>query len=183
MSCSSVTPCGGDVVGTWTVASSCLKVTGQADMSVVGLGCTSAPVTGSLLVTGTWIANANGTYSDNTTTSGTEQITLPASCLQLSGTTTTCERIFGVLQGLGYDSVSCTSAASGGCTCPAIVKQTGGLGVLSSDPLTSGNYKTSGNVVTTDDGRQYSYCVSGNKMTWTPQGTSPTTTGTITFQK
>jgi len=30
---------------------------------------------------------------------------------------------------------------------------------------------------------KYSYCVSGNKMAWTPQGTSPTTTGTIAFQK
>ena len=28
-SCSNVTPCGGNVVGTWTVTSSCLKVTGE----------------------------------------------------------------------------------------------------------------------------------------------------------
>jgi hypothetical protein len=51
------------------------------------------------------------------------------------------------------------------------------------DPQTSGNFKASGNVVTTDSGAQYSYCVSANRMTWTPQSTSPTTTGTVVFQQ
>jgi hypothetical protein len=179
-SCSDVVPCGGNVVGTWTVTSSCLKVAGDVDISGFGLGCVSASVTGSLQVTGTWTANADGTYSDNTTTSGDEQITLPPSCLNVSGTTTTCERIGGPIQALGYASVTCTSAASGGCTCAAVVQQTGGLGLLSVDPSTSGGYTTPSNVLTTDSGPQYPYCVSGNKMTLTPQ--SPTTTGTVAFQ-
>ena len=180
-SCSNVSPCGGDIVGTWTVTSSCLKVTGQVDMSLLSSGCASAPVTGYLQVSGTWTANANGTYSDNTTTSGNEQLTLPASCLNVSGTTTTCDRLGSVLQAFGYYDVSCSG--SGGCTCPVLVKQTGGVGLVSTDPQTSGTYTTSGNVVTTDSTMKYSYCVSGNKMTWTPQSTSPTTTGTVVFQK
>src|SRR6266540_973482 len=53
-SCPSVEPCGGDVVGTWTVSSSCLTVTGELDLALVGAGCPSAPVTGSLKVDGTW---------------------------------------------------------------------------------------------------------------------------------
>ena len=182
-SCSNVLPCGGDLVGTWAVTSSCLNVTGAVDMSIIAVGCRSAPVTGSLHVSGTWTANANGTYSDKTTTSGSDQLTLPASCLQVSGTTTTCKAIGPVLQILGYDSVSCTSTTNGGCTCPATIKQTGGLGMLSTDPQTSGKYTTSGNVVTTDGYLSYSYCVSGNKMAWTPQSTSPTITGTVLFQK
>src|SRR5215471_16202508 len=115
-SCSSVTPCGGDVVGTWTVTSSCLKVTGNVDVMQFGLGCTSVSVTGSLQVTGTWTAKSDGTFTDATTTAGTEQITLAASCLQVSGTTTTCDRIGGLLQGVGYASVTCTDATGGGCT-------------------------------------------------------------------
>ena len=51
-SCPNVTACGGNLVGTWAVTSSCLKVTGNLDLSLVGAGCPSAPVTGDLQVTG-----------------------------------------------------------------------------------------------------------------------------------
>src|SRR4051812_49023030 len=74
-SCPNVTPCGGNVVGTWTVASSCLTVSGALDLGLVGAGCPSAPVTGTLAVTGTFTANADGTYSDNTITTGQERFT------------------------------------------------------------------------------------------------------------
>jgi hypothetical protein len=186
VSCSNVLPCGGDIVGTWAVTSSCLKITGEMDLSSMGLGCKSAPVTGALQVSGTWTANSNGKYTDNTITSGTEQLTLPASCLQVSGTTASCEALNATIESFGYESgsVNCKNAASGGgCTCPATIKQTAGLGLLSVEPTTTGKYTTSGNVVTTDNEKKYSYCVSGNKMAWTPQSTSPTTTGTVLFQK
>jgi hypothetical protein len=152
-------------------------------MSVYGLNCPPAPVTGSLQVTGTWIAKSNGTYSDNTITSGRETISLASSCLQISGTTIPCDRFGSLLSSGGYAAVSCISAVGGGCTCAATVNQTGWAGVVSFDASTSGSYTASGNVVTLDDEAKYSYCVSGNKMAWTPQGTSPTTTGTIAFQK
>jgi hypothetical protein len=181
--CSNVAPCGGDVSGTWTVSSSCLNVSGELDLSMVGIGCSSAPVTGSLRVTGTWTGKANGTYLDNTTTSGNEQITLPASCLLVSGTTTTCPAIGSVLVSLGYDSVSCKAAAAGGCLCSAVVAQAGGVGVPSFDPQTSGHYVTTGNSITTDDTAKYAYCAAGSTMVWSFQGPSPTTTGTIVFGK
>src|SRR5262245_40218129 len=38
-SCSNVAACGGSVVGTWTVMSSCLKVTGELDLALAGLNC------------------------------------------------------------------------------------------------------------------------------------------------
>jgi len=182
MSCPDVSPCGGSAVGTWTVMSSCLRVTGSLNIAGFGLGCTSVSVTGSLQVSGSWTGNGDGTYADNTTTSGTEQITIPAACLFVSGTTTTCDRIGGPLQALGYTSIDCVDAAGGGCNCTATVQQTGSAGLLSSDPQTSGNFTTPNNVVTTDSGAKYSYCVAGEKMTWTPQTTSPTTMGTIVFQ-
>jgi hypothetical protein len=180
--CSNVIACGGDAVGSWTVTSSCLTISGQLDLSLLGAGCTSAQVTGSLQVAGDWTGKANGTYLDKTTTSGTQQITLPASCLQIAGTTTTCDRIGSAMAILGYDSVSCKSIAGGGCACAASVKQDGWPGLVSPYASTSGKYATSGNTITLDEDGRYSYCVSGSKMTWTPQTTYQSITGTIVFQ-
>jgi non-reducing end alpha-L-arabinofuranosidase len=174
------------VVGTWTVASSCLTVSGALDLALVGAGCPSAPVTGTLAVTGTFTANADGTYSDDTTTTGQERFTLGPSCLVISSTPVTCEGAAGIIKNLGYASVTCTSVAGGGCDCAATAQQKGGLGVLSVAPSTSSNYAVSGNVVTiSNDGGdvRYATCVSGNMLTVTPQSASPTITGTIVLQK
>src|SRR5436305_5888695 len=95
--CPDVTPCGGNMVGSWTVASSCLSVTGALDLTLVGAGCPTAPVTGSLTVTGTFTANGDGTYSDNTTTTGEEHFTLGPSCLVISSTPVTCDGAAGII--------------------------------------------------------------------------------------
>jgi len=182
-SCSNVAPCGGSVAGTWSVTSSCLTISGQQDLTLAGLNCAPAPVTGSLQVTGTWTAKGDGTYSDNTVTTGTEQLELGPACLMLSGTTTTCDGISGPLSALGFASVTCkTSAATGGCTCSATINQMAGLGMVSLGASPAGNYETAGNMLTIDGTSQYAYCVSGSKLTLTPQPASPTLTGTITLQ-
>ena len=168
------------------MTSSCLRVTGGLDLSVVGRGLPVAPVTGSLTVTGTFTVNANGTYSDNTITSGDEQFTLAPSCLVISSTPVTCDGAANIIKTLGYSALTCTPATGGGCTCSGTVHQTGGLGLVSVAPSTSGSYTTAGNLITVsgDAGdTQYSYCVSGDRLTVTPQSTSPTMTGTIVFQK
>ncbi len=181
--CSNVLPCGGSVVGSWSVTSSCLTISGEQDLTLAGLNCAPAPITGSLQVTGTWTAKSDGTYADNTTTTGTEKFELAPACLSLSGTTTTCDGISGPLQGLGFASVNCSSAAAtGGCTCTATVNQMGGAGFVSVLASASGNYEESGNTLTIDGSSSYSYCVAGSQMTWTPKPTSPTVTGTIVFQ-
>lgn len=187
--CEPVEPCGGDVVGTWVVAGSCLPVSGMANMSGFGLGCTEAPVTGALEVTGTWTANSDGTFTDETTTTGDSQIELPFSCLNVSGTTTTCDRLGGALQALGYASVECVDAASGGgCSCGASVNQTGGLAVLAFGAASSGTYTAASNVLTTSAGPNsnvYAYCVAENQLVVTPQatGTTGALTGTIVLVK
>jgi hypothetical protein len=188
--CEAVEPCGGEVVGTWVVAGSCLPVSGIANMSGFGLGCTEAPISGALEVTGTWAANADGTFTDGTTTTGDSQIELPPSCLTVSGTTTTCDRLGGALQSLGYASVTCADAASGGgCTCAATVDQTGGLAMLAFGAASSGTYTTANNVLTAStggaDANAYAYCVSGNQMVMTPQASGRTgaLTGTVVLVK
>jgi hypothetical protein len=189
-SCSN-TPCGGDLVGIWTVTSSCLTVSGDVDMSPAYIDCASGPISaGTLQVSGTFTVNADTTFSDETATTGNVDFSLPDQCLSVSGTRTTCDGLGrSIVPSLGYASdSSCQDAAGGGCTCHAPVAQTdiGKMGIVSAMPLTSGNYSTSGSVVTLTDGFEttsYSYCVSGNTLTLTPQTTLPITTGAIVFQK
>ena len=92
-SCPDVTPCGGSVVGTWTVSSSsCLALAGDIDGWYLSLGCTKVPVTGTLTTTGTFTANADGTYTDNTTTTGSANMSLGNDCLTVSSVVVTCEK-------------------------------------------------------------------------------------------
>jgi hypothetical protein len=182
--CTSAAPCGGDVVGDWTVTSSCLTVTGKLDLSVaLGSSCPSPSVTGSLQVSGTWSAKADGTYADNTTTSGSEQFALAPACLTFSGTTVTCDQASTLLQALGYSSVACTTVAGGGCSCSANVEQSGTAGFVTIDPRANGDFTIANGTVAVDTGNSHAYCVSESKMTWIPQTQSPTTTGTIVFQR
>src|SRR5690349_5813464 len=58
--CTSVTPCAGSVAGTWDLTTSCLEVSGSLDLAAIGLGCPTTAVAGSLEVSGTFTANANG---------------------------------------------------------------------------------------------------------------------------
>jgi hypothetical protein len=186
VSCPDVTACGGSVVGTWTVASSCLTVSGTLDLTLVAAGCPTAPVTGSLSVSGTFTANADGTYTDGTTTTGEEHFTLGPSCLVISSTPVSCSGAAGIIKNLGYDTITCTPATGGGCDCSATAHQTGGLGVLSVAPSKQSNYTTSGSVVTiSNDGGDvpYSFCASGNTLTLTPQSAQPKMTGTIVLEK
>lgn len=182
-SCTSVTACGGNVVGTWKVASSCLKVSGSLDLSIIGAGCPSAAVRGSLTATGTFTANANGTYADDTSTSGEEHFDLDPSCLVISSTQTDCAGAANIISSLGYSTVTCAPVSAGGCACSATIKQSGGPGLVSVFATPNGNYVTEGTQLTLDAQMPYAYCVSGNTMTWTPKPARPTESGTIVFEK
>jgi len=185
------TACGGNVVGTWTVSSACLNLSSSdLDISAAGLdpaSCMNVAMTGSLNVSGTWTANSDGTYTDGTTTTGTVQLDLPAGCKKLSGAVLMCSGLDSPLTGLGLESATCLDAASGGgCTCTGTVNQAGLPGVLSVAAAPNGDYTAANNALSLDPttpSTMYSYCVSGTQMTWTPQTTSPTTKGTIVFQK
>jgi non-reducing end alpha-L-arabinofuranosidase len=179
-SCPNVTACGGSAVGTWTVMSSCLTVNGSVDPSWLGLDpstCTSVAISGSLNVTGTFTAKADGSYVDGTTTTGSPRLDLAAGCLKLSGTLVDCGGIQRTIPGS-----TCTSSSSGGCTCTLGINQMGGIGVISSGPSKSDAYTVSGNniTLTTDAGdEKYAYCASGNKLTMTPQSANLPIMGTI----
>jgi len=182
-SCSAVTACGGSVVGTWNVKASCLNVSGQLDLGAIGAGCPTAQVTGALHVTGSWTAHENGTFEDNTVTTGTEQFDLAPSCLFISSTKTDCNGAANIISSLGYSGLTCTPIASGGCTCSGTVNQMGGPGVVSVFAARDGNFTAASNVLKIDDRMAYSYCVAGDTMTWSPQLASPPSAGSLEFQK
>ena len=128
--CKAVTACGGDLVGAWTVKSSCLKTTGTADISYLGLACLTAEITGSIDVTGTFTLGADGKYTDTTVAKGSDSWVLGAPCLELSGTKVTCSGVSSVfaatLSSYGYQDFKCVDAASGGgCTCQSPTRGTG----------------------------------------------------------
>jgi hypothetical protein len=186
-SCPAGNPCGGDLVGTWKVTSSCLTVSGEVNILLAGIGCTRAAATGSLKVDGKWTVSSDGTFTDATTTSGDQQLKLEPKCLDVSGTKTTCGEVSAAFVAVGYPQANCTSSADGGCNCTAHAQQDGGFAFVSGNPLTEGMYSIKDNVVTNTDGRttqNYSYCVtSGSSLTMIPQPANPTLTGTIVFQK
>lgn len=192
VSCAAVEGCGGDVVGTWEVKSSCLQTTGSADIAYMGLTCVPnvATITGSASVSGTLVLGADKKCMDKTVTTGSDVWALDRSCLVLSGTRVNCEAIGTVfkagLSSYGYEAFSCGDASSGGCTCQGKINQPGGMGLLYNDlnPFGKGTYKTSGNTLTLDDSISYSYCVKGSEMILTPipAGSTPYT-GTVVLQK
>jgi len=187
-SCDDVTPCGGDVIGTWTVAGSCLTVSGTVDLTPLGAGCKEAAITGSLQVTGTLTAHGEGSVvSDRTTTTGNEQLDFPSDCLSVSGTKISCDQMALAIQPLGYAEVTCVDSA-GTCTCLAAVEQTGQMALVAASAMKNGAYATADEVLTTlyeSTATEYSYCVAGSTLTVSlksPRSTG-TVTGTIVLQK
>lgn len=187
--CVSEPSCGGDVVGSWEVTSSCLTLDGDFATRGTGLGCNTFKVTGALQVKGSFSADLDRRFQDKTTTTGTVTIKMAKQCLSMAGTWTTCGLIPVAVDGLGFANTRCVDAPDGGCTCSATVKQSGNMGLIVASPETSGTYVTSNNTVVTGEnlltGAQlaYSYCVSNDRLTVTPATTSPPTSGTIVLQK
>ena len=139
------------MVGTWTVTSSCLALSGDMDVTLASLGCKTVPVTGSLHVTGTWTANGDGTYTDNTVTTGS--ITFPLGPVVPVGVVRQRRVLQGGGQHLRHSAgprVTCSSDAGGHCSCSATANQSGGIGVVSPWAMTSGNYTTSGSGLNVD---------------------------------
>jgi len=165
--CTNVTACGGNVVGSWKVASSCMTLSGDMDVSLASLGCPTVPVTGSLQTTGTFVANADGTFTDNTVTTGSATFPLAPNCLSISSVQGTCDRIGSIFMALGWTTSSCVDT-NGQCNCSVTVNQQGGLGTVSPLATKKGKYSTANNQLTTEDVTS-PYCVAGDTLTVTPQ--------------
>jgi hypothetical protein len=149
-SCTTVSPCGGDVVGTWTATPSCVTLTG-ADSACAGTtGVTTLTVT-----SGTATYNADLTYTLTSTGSFSTHVHYPSPCYQ----GLTCDQIGqGIMQSQMLPTVACAVSSAGACDC------TGTAPRLSNE---TGTYTTSGGTMTlTHAGTTStnSYCVNGNRM-------------------
>jgi hypothetical protein len=179
LSCTNVTPCGGSVVGNWTVASSCLKLSGDMDVTVTSLGCATVPVEGSLQTTGTFVANEDRSYTDNTVTTASVRFPLAPACLSVSSVPVTCDRAGDVFAAIGWKSGSC-SETNGQCNCSLSTEQMAGIGRVAAFTEPTGSYTTDGTTLSVDI-LKYSYCTSGNTLTLTPQMSA--LTGTVVLTK
>jgi non-reducing end alpha-L-arabinofuranosidase len=181
--CAAKAACGGDVVGTWKVASSCLSVSGEFDLRPFG-SCEHVATTGTRTVTGTVTLRADSTWSDDTVTTGADTMTLGPECLMVSSTPVTCDGIAELFTAYGYKTATCTPA-NGGCSCSTTVEQKGSIGLVSGSPTKSGNYKTTGGelAITGDSDGKYQYCASADSITLMPVSTSPLLSGAILLQK
>jgi non-reducing end alpha-L-arabinofuranosidase len=179
--CPAGTTCGGNLVGTWTVNSSCLTLSGDIDGNQLYMGCAKIPATGSLKVTGTWTANANGSYTDKTTTTGSMTFPLSQDCLTVSSTPVECSKISSVFTAAGWSTATCATEG-GQCKCTATVEQKGGIGVINPWASDMGDYKVSGSTLNTDEHIDYAYCVSGDTLTLTPKYSVLPLTGTIVLK-
>jgi hypothetical protein len=179
--CSNTAACGGAVVGTWTITSSCVS----ESASMLDGQCPTATASGSnLTITGNITYNADGTYSSTTTASGSVNVNLPASCLTTNGVTLTCEQLNQAFQSnptpgvtlncTGTSSCACTETLASQTSSEAGTYTTTAAGLLTDTP-------TGGTVSQTD------YCVKGTTMTQSPHAGStmmgPTINGTITLTK
>jgi hypothetical protein len=176
-SCENAAACGGDVVGTWKITSSCVKYTGSAMTDFcpsATLGATSFNVTGSETF------GADGTYTSAITVAGSVTVNVPASCLKFNGLTLTCDQItqvFAAMPQAGIKSFKCVGTSDCACTVSpddavsngAGTYTTTGAGLLSLMPT---------NGATSD---MTDYCVKGSTMTQSPR--SGDITGTIVFTK
>jgi len=179
MTCPNVAACSGSVVGTWNATSSCLKIAGDMDVSLGSLACKTVPAVGTLQTTGTFVANADGTYVDNTTTTGSVTFPLSPSCLAISSVAVTCEKAGTIFPPLGWTTGACTST-NGQCNCSFTTTQHGGPGFIVPYNEPKASYTASGNDLAID-ALKYSYCAAGDTLTVTPKMAA--LTGTVVFQR
>jgi len=179
--CSNTAACGGAVVGTWTITSSCVS----ESASMLDSQCPTATASGSnLTISGSITYNADGTYSSTSTVSGSVSVTLPPSCLTTNGVTLTCAQLNQLFQSNPTAGVTLNCTGTSSCACTETLasqtsSETGTYTTTAAGLLT--NTPTGGTVSQTD------YCVKGTTMTQSPHAGSAmmgqTIAGTITLTK
>jgi len=165
-SCGKVQPCGGDIVGDYTITGTCVN-NGTIAMQIAQYlpGCPQLTANvSSLHVSGTQSFNADLTYSADEMVTASGQAMVPPSCLMSGGITLTCPELDLLLQQListnpgQLQSAHCT----GGTTCLC------GFVLAPMHLLQTGTYTTSGTNLTlmASDGTYAAdqYCVQKNEL-------------------
>ena len=156
-SCSNVQPCGGSVVGTWTIVNTCVSQSGFTPPAA----CPQVSISETVNEMGTITFNADNTYSEAVSVNATLNEIIPASCL--SGLT--CSQLNDTIgaatmtDGGTTTSATCSGSASA-CDCR--------ITISGSNISATGSYVASGNMLTvTPSGGNAStdgYCVQGTML-------------------
>jgi hypothetical protein len=153
--CPSAPACGGDIVGTWTIASTCLGV----DLRSYTDGCQgSVAQPNDYQLTGTITYDANMMFTVTSTVTGTVTVRYPAACLTPpDGVEVTCDKLEAGLLAPGmYKSVQCVSNGTG-CDCT--------FEGMPETESRSGPYEITGmskNVLVAQAVDESDYCVNGD---------------------
>jgi hypothetical protein len=186
-SCQNASACGGDIVGSWTITSTCINVPPQNEGTPDCPGITGR--SDGFAAVGSVTYEPNGTYTSSGTLTGRVLVDYPTSCLTSAGIT--CAELSAALAdpsvlGSATFSAAACAPSSNACTC-----------TLTLAPQTTnetGTYSTSGGVLSeTPDSTgvtdQTDYCVQGSTLTESPHAGSTMiaggmdVTGTIVLKK
>ena len=178
-SCGNTSPCGGDIVGTWTIQSSCV-----AGATMDG-GCPGATIDSTnIKVTGTAVYRSDLTYSVTGVLNGSISTTLPPSCLVGQGQTFTCAQLQDLLTAQGESGLTFTCSGTSSCTCVETL-----TAVTTNE---TGTYTTTAGGLLTQtpsdgsDPDENDFCVKGNTLTLSAHGDATMMRGlraTITLTK
>jgi len=146
-SCHQVPPCGGSLLGTWTITSWCGRVTPFID-------CPGGMFDESgLTKSGTITFNADLTFTAETTTSGTMRMTEPLACLPSASN---CDDVAASISTIAPATNSCTTAGSV-CDCTSTY-------VMPFTLSRRGTYVADGGVAIYEGTFLQDYCVEGDRL-------------------
>jgi hypothetical protein len=157
--CGKVSPCGGDVVGDWTIVASC-----QTGIQFDFAFCPQYTIDASgLATTGTFSLKEDQSYTVATTAGGSFEVDFPSSCVAAGTTcadlTPAVQTVLEQMLGPALQSVTCAGDAACACTVLPVPSDNNG----------SGTYVLSGTafIATPADGTplvSYDYCSQRNTL-------------------
>jgi hypothetical protein len=180
--CGGTKACGGDVVGTWKVTSSCQT----AEITPFPLSCDASPTALETVTSaGTLTFGADLTYTWIGTQTGRAAQTYPDACLVMNGQTITCERLNQLLGANVMSPSAVCNQGHAGCTCTTELP-----GQTTNE---AGSYTTTaaGLLTETPTGGSpfdFDYCATGGGLSMSPRLSSivtvaDTVSGSITYAK
>lgn len=156
-SCGKVSPCGGSLVGTWTITSSCESVSNFT----FGAECPGATLDESQVTSsGTMTFNADMTVTSSLSVSGTRRFSLPLACGEAAAVGS-CDEYASLIVPAPPEATTTCPTVGSACNCTMVYAV----------PTTSsgaGTYSAAGNLVTlispAGDPVDFGYCVQGNTL-------------------
>lgn len=179
--CANSAACGGDIVGTWKITSTCLSANAVMGDST----CPTSTVSAShVTIIGSTTYDADMTYTQTGKLNGMATVVFPASCLTLQGLTLTCDQLNQTFQMNPTPGISIHCTGSSSCSCDETLSDfdSSEAGTYTTTPAGVLTETPTGGTATVSD-----YCAKGTTLTESPHSGSAMMgqplSGTITFTK